>query len=54
MVIDIPLSMLREANADGCAVLLQIETSAGLPGRVLGAAILTPRGGYGPRAVAAP
>jgi hypothetical protein len=46
MSIDIPLSMLREAGADGCAILLQAEASSGVPGRVLGAAVLTPRGGY--------
>jgi hypothetical protein len=46
MSFDIPLSMLREAGADGCAVLLQTESSAGVPGRVLGAAMLSPRGGY--------
>ncbi|MCC6984701.1 MAG: DUF1223 domain-containing protein [Bauldia sp.] len=46
MSLDIPLSMLREAGADGCAILLQSEASSGVPGRVLGAATLIPRGGY--------
>jgi hypothetical protein len=46
MSLDIPLTMLREAGADGCAVLVQMEGSSGVPGRILGAATLTPRGGY--------
>jgi hypothetical protein len=47
MRIDLPLALLRESRADGCAVLLQTETSAGMLGAILGAAILTPHGGYG-------
>ncbi len=37
--VDLPLVELREAGADGCAALLQVETGNGLPGRMLGAAL---------------
>lgn len=46
MSLEIPLSMLREAGADGCAILLQQEARDGTPGRIIGATALTPRGGY--------
>ncbi|MBB5753416.1 DUF1223 domain-containing protein [Prosthecomicrobium pneumaticum] len=38
MTVDLPISEYRKAKADGCAVLLQTETAAGQPGRMLGAA----------------
>lgn len=37
--VDLPLVELKEAGADGCAAFLQMETQAGLPGRMLGAAL---------------
>jgi hypothetical protein len=38
--IDLPRSEMRAAGVDGCAVLLQTESEAGLPGRILGAAMM--------------
>jgi len=40
MSVDLPKSEMAKANVKRCAVLLQTETEAGLPGRVLGAAML--------------
>jgi hypothetical protein len=40
MSVDLPKSEMANANVKRCAVLLQTETEAGLPGRVLGAAML--------------
>lgn len=39
MSVDLPLVEIEEAEADGCAVLLQRETPAGQPGIILGAAM---------------
>jgi hypothetical protein len=38
MSIDLPKSELEHAKVERCAVLLQNETPAGLPGPILGAA----------------
>jgi len=40
MVVDLPKSEMEKAKTKRCAVLLQAETEAGLPGPVLGAATL--------------
>jgi len=40
MSVDLPKSEMTKANAKRCAVILQRETDAGLPGQVLGAAML--------------
>ena len=36
--VDLPMSEYHQANADGCAILLQSETANGEPGEILGAA----------------
>jgi len=36
--VDLPMSEYHQANADGCAILLQAETANGEPGEILGAA----------------
>lgn len=38
--VDLPMSEYHQADADGCAVLLQAETVNGEPGEMLGAAFL--------------
>lgn len=40
VTLDLPRSEMRAAKADGCAVLLQTETDTGLPGKMLGAAMI--------------
>lgn len=40
MSVDLPKSEMAKAHAKRCAVLLQAETEAGLPGRILGAATI--------------
>ena len=42
MSVDLPKSEMAKAKTKRCAVLLQAETDNGLPGAVLGAAMLTP------------
>ena len=44
LALDLPLLMLKKANADGFAVLVQTENDAGLPGAILGAAMATSPG----------
>lgn len=39
LTLDLPALMLKKAEADGLAVLVQTEDGAGLPGAILGAAI---------------
>ena len=36
--VDLPMSEYHQANADGCAILLQAENERGEPGQILGAA----------------
>jgi len=36
--VELPMSEYHQANADGCAILLQAETENGEPGEILGAA----------------
>jgi hypothetical protein len=45
--LSLPQAELYESGADGCAVLLQTEASGGLPGTLLGAALVARSGGYG-------
>jgi hypothetical protein len=40
MAVDLPKSEMTNAHAKRCAVILQTETSSGLPGRILGAATI--------------
>ena len=40
MSVDLPKSEMTKAHAKSCAVILQAETEAGLPGRILGAAMM--------------
>lgn len=40
MSVDLPKSEMSKAHAKHCAVILQTETSNGLPGRILGAAMM--------------
>jgi hypothetical protein len=40
MSVDLPKSEITKAKAKRCAVILQTETSSGLPGRILGAATI--------------
>jgi hypothetical protein len=42
MSVDLPKSEMAKAKTKRCAVLLQAESDSGLPGPVLGAAMLTP------------
>ncbi|MFO1185511.1 MAG: DUF1223 domain-containing protein [Bauldia sp.] len=39
LTIDLPLLMLKKAEADGFAVLVQTENESGLPGAIIGAAV---------------
>jgi len=41
MSIDLPRSEINPSQHDGCAVLLQAESRSGLPGHVIGAAMVT-------------
>jgi hypothetical protein len=40
MSVDLPKSEMKLAKVGSCAVLLQTETEAGLPGRIVGAATI--------------
>lgn len=44
--LSLPQAELYESGADGCAVLLQTEASGGLPGTILGAAMVSRSTGY--------
>ena len=48
MSLSLPEAELYESNADGCAVLLQTEATGGLPGTMIGAAMVDRRSGYPP------